>query len=209
MTLTEIEYGALASSAVLNSNFQYLQDKITELSALITTETSSYSASVATLNKNITDLINCKESFVPTGTIIALQSEEIPLGYLLCDGSEIKISEYEDLYNIIGTTFGQTDSTTFSLPDLIGKTLFGKKSDNTLGEELEAGLPNITGSGIWSKEQSVSGAIYTSWTNNFSGTTEGGTGRYNEFDASRSNSIYGKSTTVQPPAIVTNFVIKY
>ena len=29
------------------------------------------------------------------------------------------------------------------------------------------------------------------------------------FDASRCNQIYGKSSTVQPPAIVTNFLIKY
>lgn len=29
------------------------------------------------------------------------------------------------------------------------------------------------------------------------------------FDASRSSPIYGNSTTVQPPAIVTNFCIKY
>ena len=34
MTLTEIEYGSLASSAILNGNFNYLQEKITELSAL-------------------------------------------------------------------------------------------------------------------------------------------------------------------------------
>ena len=32
MTLTEIEYGSLASSAILNGNFNFLQDKITELS---------------------------------------------------------------------------------------------------------------------------------------------------------------------------------
>ena len=29
------------------------------------------------------------------------------------------------------------------------------------------------------------------------------------FDASRSNTIYGKSTTVQPPAMIVNYFIKY
>ena len=93
MTLTEIEYGSLASSAILNGNFNFLQDKITELSALITSETSSYSSTVATLNKSISELLNLRESFIPTGTIIISQSPDISSGFLLCDGSELKIED--------------------------------------------------------------------------------------------------------------------
>ena len=145
MSLTEIEYGSLASSSVLNGNFQFLQDKITELSALITSETSSFSSTVATLNNSITELLGYKDSFIQTGTIIISQAPEIPSGFLLCDGSEIKIDEYEDLYAVIGTTYGQSDSTTFCIPDLTGRTVFGISEDGTLGDYLEAGLPNITG----------------------------------------------------------------
>ena len=65
MSLTEIEYGSLASSSVLNGNFQFLQDKITELSALITSQTSSFSSTVATLNNSITELLGYKNSFIP------------------------------------------------------------------------------------------------------------------------------------------------
>ena len=32
---------------------------------------------------------------------------------------------------------------------------------------------------------------------------------YFDFDASLSNSIYGNSNTVQPPAVVMNYIIKY
>ena len=211
MTLTEIEYGSLASSTVLNNNFQYLQDKITELSALITSETSSYSSTVATLNNSITDLLAYKESFIPVGTIITSQAADIPSGFLLCDGSEVKIDEYEDLYEVIGATYGQTDSTTFCLPDLKDKTVWGSGSVD-VGTTVDAGLPNIEGSvGITLNTWSGSGAFY----NSGSGYMIGGSGSWGSnsnlinLDASRSSSIYGNSNTVQPPAVVTNFVIKY
>lgn len=210
MSLTEIEYGSLASSSVLNNNFSFLQDKITELSALITSETSSFSSTVATLNNSITELLGYKTSFIPVGTIIISQASNIPTGFLLCDGSEIKISEYEDLYDVIGTTYGQSDSTTFCIPDLSGRTVFGIDEDGTLGDYLEAGLPNILGTAAMTGAvaSGTSGAFYvtgSSRQNQNSGSGGSGFG----FDASRSNSIYGNSTTVQPPAIVTNFLIKY
>lgn len=211
MSLTEIEYGSLASSAVLNGNFNFLQDKITELSSLITSETSSYSSTVATLNKSINDLLEMKDSFIPTGTIIISQSPEIPKGFLLCDGSEIAIADYQDLYDVIGTTYGQSDSTTFCIPDLKNKTVWGSGSVD-VGTTVDAGLPNIEGSvGITLNTWSGSGAFY----NSGSGYMIGGSGSWGSnsnlinLDASRSSSIYGNSNTVQPPAVVTNFVIKY
>lgn len=211
MSLTEIEYGSLASSAVLNGNFNFLQDKITELSSLITSETSSYSSTVATLNKSINDLLEMRESFIPTGTIIISQSSEIPNGFLLCDGSEIKIEDYEELYFVIGTTYGQSDSTTFCLPDLRNRTIWGSGS-NSVGTVKEAGLPNITGNIVQHRPDNIgiSGAFrYGTVRGNLNTKSSPESGININFNAAWSNSIYGKSNTVQPPAVVTNFVIKY
>ncbi len=210
MSLTEIEYGSLASSAVLNNNFQFLQDKITELSELITSETSSFSSSVATLNNSVNELLGYKEYFIPTGTIIISQASEIPTGFLLCDGSEIKIEEYQDLYDVIGTTYGQSDSTSFCIPDLTARTVFGVSEGNDLGKYLEAGLPNIigkfaAGGAYWGGGD---GAFYAQGRSDCN-QNYGGTGSAWGFDASLSNEIYGKSDTVQPEAMVTNFLIKY
>lgn len=85
------------------------------------------------------------------------------------------------------------------------------------GTTVEAGLPNITGYvnnnlsvGIYgtSEQGQLGGAFYTgaitTWfpvrSNNTDGTQYVG---FN-FDASRSNAIYGKSDTVQPPARIVN-----
>jgi len=209
MALIEIEYGSIASSALLNGNFQYLQEKITELAALIKTETSSFSSSVVTLNKSVNELLQCSDSFIPTGTIIGYQSEAVPTGFLICDGSELKIEEFEDLYKVIGTTYGQTDSTTFCIPNLQNRVMWGKDSSKSVGQTLAAGLPNITG--FLRATDAVGSGAFTS---SLGSRRPGGSGLGDSqgsywFDASRCSAVYGKSSTVQPPAMVTNFLIKY
>src|SRR5271169_6480000 len=44
-----------------------------------------------------------------------------PAGWFFCDGSLLPISEYETLFNLIGTTYGGDGQTTFALPDLRGR----------------------------------------------------------------------------------------
>jgi len=85
-----------------------------------------------------------------------------------------------------------------------GRVLQGADSDHNAGTTIEAGLPNITGTiGGCCDTGHTSGAFQiSSDCGNFNG------GPYIQeditFDASRSSSIYGNSTTVQPPAYVVN-----
>ena len=44
-----------------------------------------------------------------------------PAGWMFCDGQLLPISEYETLFNLIGTTYGGDGQETFSLPDLRGR----------------------------------------------------------------------------------------
>ena len=89
-----------------------------------------------------------------------------------------------------------------------GRVLWGTDSNHAAGTTIEAGLPNITGT-IGDRIESsnnptATGAFYVTST---AGGGEGN-GNYRYFgmgiDASRSSSIYGNSTTVQPPAYVVN-----
>lgn len=63
-------------------------------------------------------------SALPLGSIIpfAESQNKLPNTYLFCDGSEVSRAEYADLFNIIGTVYGEGDgSTTFNLPNLAGR----------------------------------------------------------------------------------------
>jgi microcystin-dependent protein len=44
-----------------------------------------------------------------------------PAGWAFCDGQLLPISQYETLFNLIGTTYGGDGQSTFALPDLRGR----------------------------------------------------------------------------------------
>lgn len=44
-----------------------------------------------------------------------------PAGWMLCEGQLLPISEYETLFQLIGTTYGGDGQSTFALPDLRGR----------------------------------------------------------------------------------------
>ena len=76
---------------------------------------------------------------VPIGTIISYASTTLPVGFLLCDGSEISKTDYADLYAVVGNKFGTaTDTTKFKLPDLRDKFIQG--ANGNLGARKDAGL---------------------------------------------------------------------
>jgi microcystin-dependent protein len=44
-----------------------------------------------------------------------------PAGWMFCEGQFLPISEYETLFNLIGTTYGGDGESTFALPDMQGR----------------------------------------------------------------------------------------
>jgi len=55
------------------------------------------------------------------GEIRMFASNFAPAGWMLCQGQILPISEYETLFNLIGTTYGGDGQSTFALPDLRGR----------------------------------------------------------------------------------------
>ena len=169
-------------------------------------------------------IINKEE--IPVGTIITSAIggyKDVP-GYLICNGAAVSRTTYKRLFEVIGTTYGAGNgSTTFNLPNLIDKFVMG---GSTAGTVKEAGLPNITG-GFTARVPSnhsnyavgaFEGGNGTSTSNTTTAASYSGSGnttwqdtyRYGfALNASKSSSIYGKSTTVQPPALTMKFYIKY
>jgi hypothetical protein len=145
----------------------------------------------------------------PVGTIIAVAYTGVPEGYMHCNGAAVNRTTYVNLFNKIGTTYGAGDgSTTFNLPNTVARFLEGGIGAGTY---YEAGLPNITGN-ISAFNSSISGAfVGSNNTNRYDGwnDNEDEYAVSTSFDASRSNSIYGASTTVQPPAMTVIYCIKY
>lgn len=143
-------------------------------------------------------------ALMPIGTILPYTGSlsSIPSGWRLCDGSN-------------GT------------PDLRNRFVMGWGS-KSVGSYVDAGLPNITGKLDFGQD-GESNFVNQSYADSKSkGSFYFNTQEYFHdpgnlsliwepsanswvplyFDASRSNPIYGKSTTVQPPAYVVYYIMK-
>lgn len=60
------------------------------------------------------------------GSVQLYAGSSAPNGWLFCDGSAVSRTVYEELFDVIGTTYGTGDgSTTFNLPDLKGRVPIG------------------------------------------------------------------------------------
>ena len=155
-------------------------------------------------------------------------------GYIKANGATVKASEYPRLLawvqeagmTVTAEQYAQDCSKyvydraadTLTLPNAVGRVLQGGETVKS----VEAGLPNITGhftirgpseTGLLLADASVDGAIRNTIAQSANKVgSSGGWRAYSSdysLDASRSNPIYGRSDTVQPPAITMIAQIKY
>lgn len=158
------------------------------------------------ITRNFLDSIEC-------GTVFCWGSNNIHPGArcIICNGATISRTTYSELFSKIGTTFGAGDgSTTFQIPNLSNDRFI--QCSSSAGASVNAGLPNITATA-----DVAQGASYNyNATGAFTKTTNGNGGNWDtsancklNLDASRSSGVYGKSSTVQPPALKMKWYIKY
>lgn len=165
----------------------------------------------------------------PAGVIVpfAGEVENIPSGWLLCDGSVVSRAEYANLYNAIGVCWGMGDgSTTFNLPDLRGMFLRGVSGDsgndadansrivlndnggntgNQVGSYQGDAIRNITGVVGYTIAVEVSGAFYAANGGYSTGHDYYGTHSV-VFDASRVVPVGGDN---RPKNVYVNYIIKF
>lgn len=144
---------------------------------------------------------------LPVGSILAFAGSTAPEGYLMCDGSNVSRTTYGELFNVIGTTYGQGDTTTtFGLPNIKGRVLVGLDSTqtefDTLGEtggskELQAHSHDVK---INNQGGSASGLSFN-WTYNNDGV------KFYDGTAFLKETGTGNSGNLQP-YIVVNYIIK-
>lgn len=127
-----------------------------------------------------------------TGNVImfAGTADKIPSDWLLCDGTEYNVTDYPDLYDVIGNTYGGTAGSTFKVPDYRECTLvgvgqnttnsMGAHNEYTIGQFKDDQLQRITGSVCLGSNQGIpepmgvnSGVLYPASTVNsvVTGTT--------------------------------------
>lgn len=175
--------------------------------------TSTTQAATANAVKIAYDKAISALNALPVGSLIPSFASSMPL-CILANGAKVSRTTYDRLFALLGTKFGAGDgSTTFNLPDFRNKTFWG--ANGNLMRVFMSGLPELNGfingiqgvaivdkTGVFSSSHITEGYTYYSSVSSANRISIA-------FEASAYNSIYGKSTIVQPPAIAVNIFIKY
>lgn len=151
------------------------------------------------------------------GEVRTWTTNTAPAGWLICDGSALDRTTYSDLYGVIGITYGAGNgSTTFNLPNTLGRNIIGRNVNdgqfaglNTSGGEKSHTLTisevpshthtiTINGAQVRSAATSGSGANNV---NNDSGFNTGGLQWLTQPTGGSG------SHNVLDPYIVMNFII--
>ena len=163
---------------------------------------------------------------MPAGTIVPYGGENIPEGWLLCDGREISRSEYANLYDAIKTIWGfGNNSTTFNLPDMRGMFLRGVSANSGKDADATIRVPLKEGGNSGNKVGSYQGDAIRNITGNFrgvkgniadgafregaeKGSASGSSERFLPvtFDASR---VVPTASDNRPQNVYVNYIIKY
>ncbi|MEM7221458.1 MAG: tail fiber protein [Pseudomonadota bacterium] len=65
------------------------------------------------------------------GEIALFGGPYAPQGWAMCDGQTLEVSQYRELFGVIGTTYGGDGTSTFKLPDLRGRTPIRADADES------------------------------------------------------------------------------
>ena len=217
--ITDDDY--FVGRTALNQAFKDVKGYVDAHNGVLTIQKNGADIGTFSANQATNETINIEvPDALPIGSYIQFAGSQAPEGFLVCNGGEISRTTYSKLFAVIGTTYGSGDgSTTFNLPNLTDRFLQGSTS---VGTVKNAGLPNIEGNFGSRFVNAPDGAnVITTASGAF--TKSGNTGTFQSlpsdpagnsdrkviFSASRSSSIYGNSTTVQPPALTCLICIKY
>lgn len=209
---TKAELGSYATSETLTTELAK-KANTADVNASFANYTPTASLATVATSGNYGDLSG-KPTTYEVGDIKLYAGSNVPDGWFRCDGSTIAdmATNYPKLYAVLGTNV---------LPNYSGRVPLGASSG--INTSVDAGLPAITGSTVLRGGKQVSLITYgTSGAISHEGVTwEGSHVALSQgsgvnllcsrisIDASKSSAIYGKSTTVQPPAVKVAVLIKH
>jgi microcystin-dependent protein len=139
-----------------------------------------------------------------------------PNGWLLCQGQLVSISDYDTLFNLIGTTYGGDGQNTFALPNLQSRvpvhqgsayplgSVGGAESVTLLSQQLPVHTHQVMGTDTAGTSSSPAGNVWAA-------------GAVNAYTASAPNATMSPAAFAPaggsqphdnlPPYLVVNFII--
>ena len=127
-----------------------------------------------------------QETIISSGSIQMFAGSVAPNGWLVCNGDTISRSAYNNLFKVIGTTYGVGNSnTTFTLPDMRGRCPIGvgtgaSLTARTLGSNVGAETATLAETNLPSHTHTASVGT-ESVTHTHTGTSGGESTNHNHY----------------------------
>lgn len=149
---------------------------------------------------------------------------KIPKDYMLCDGSELAINSYPELYDNLGVSFGGDGQSSFRIPDLKGRFVVGYDNNdidyNNIGKTGGAKKKPISNdnmpvhSHIYSDDTNAMGSFILDG-KSFPSKVEGINNQESSAKSGGSGTLYrtseagkGEEFDVRPPFFTLAYIIK-
>lgn len=172
------------------------------------------------MKAQVAESVSSSDSLIPAGTVVAFAGTTAPAGWLLCNGAAVNRATYARLFAAISTTYGNGDgSTTFNVPDLIGRTPIGAGTatgitTRTIGTKVGSETHTLQGSEVPSHNHQETLRYSSGWDSSSPGTayTNGGTPTaYGTpiYTGGMANISPGAAHNIMQPSLVINWIIKY
>lgn len=183
-------------------------------------ETDTASTEIEEEIPNFTeDAMSYLKILLPVGVIMPFAGQDVPNGWLLCNGNGISETQYPELYRLLAKNkLLQDDTGQVHVPDLrgmfirgVGKNAFFENAAGAnLGEYQEAAVPNLVGEfGVDDHYYNTAEGVFApNMDKRAAGSkNDGAAGRNIIFDASRVSSVYRNVNDVRPYSMSLNYII--
>lgn len=186
-----LKSGTAAMTGVLNMGSHKIQNVTTGTASTDAVNKGQMDSAISSAQTTVTNayqtyVSNILKAIYPVGSVYIGTQSTCPMASLITGSTWTLVSSGKALWTGTGSNGNSTIAA--GLPNITGG--FGKNCLMNWGGDLDEG------------------ALYTATRSGRSAQDAGGTdsssNRYIAFDASKSNAIYGNSSTVQPPAYVVN-----
>lgn len=203
--LTRIESGISAAT-----------QGVTNVENRILSERNLTKADVA---KATADLTAVMAALIPVGSIFPFVGGQAPTGFALCNGQTLDRTQFAELFRLIGTKYGTTNSSNFRVPDLSGRFLVGIGGGYALGDTGGSNSVSLTGEQMPVHSHDVTGKAGqagTSGVGMYASNVGGGSG-WQVLSTTENGSISGLRTTSagsgqahenRPPYFALEYIIR-